>query len=264
MSSQERITEALRYYVAPGYLPTVVGVVMSVINQPLPPVPEPPTEPEPPTDWVERLLQRFLPEVPASRTLEEGAHYGLRVENRMETDKTVTDAQHGVYARDAVLVDFYIDNHGGDGVKWEGGDLSMTDCYISGLGLKPEAHADGIQCRGNAGTLRCNRVVFDMPVDAPDGTRSNACVLLQAVNGPINGAEFTECLFYGGNYTMVSSNKNSQYTPPPMEFTRCIFVVEPGVTPRYGLFKLEGPSTFTDCKLYELHNGILVEKDFSE
>ena len=224
------------------------------------PTPEPTPEPAPETKFPEGHLDtdldgKRLPVSIGHANYPSNPHqYGRTVRDGSARSQVLHSARHGVLASNAELSDLVVHTCGGDGVKWEYGSLDMRRLHISHLGLEDKAHADGMQARGNGSNAYISDTFFDMPVDVGDGTKSNACVLLQSATGDMGVAEFERCIFYGGNYTLWTSAKKTDNKVCKVVVRDSAFIVDVGKTPRYGLFALEGEAEFHNCRVYELQS----------
>lgn len=137
---------------------------------------------------------------------------------------------------------FFVFASGGDGMKFDGGEfagsLSVTDAHVFGLGLMsdPNAappHADAFQGRGNLESALFKDCFMDIPTNAGDGTRSNACIILSSKQGPNGLVRFEDCILRGGNYSIMLGNKGTDNYAGDITFDRCAFIVEKD-SPRYG------------------------------
>lgn len=118
-----------------------------------------------------------------------------------------------IIVRDGVtLRRLEIHESGGDGVKVQGSDFTMEDCWVYGLGAKEGSHADGVQGTVNSGRWENHLYrgnFFDMAVDElVDPYQSNATIFLHTKDDAsgIDGIVIENNWLIGGNYTLPINN----------------------------------------------------------
>lgn len=101
-----------------------------------------------------------------------------------------------------------IHESGGDGVKVQGSDFTMENCWVYDLGAKDGSHADGVQGTVNSGRWT-NHVYrnnfFDMAVDKlVDPYQSNATIFLHTTDDAsgIDGIIIENNWLIGGNFSL--------------------------------------------------------------
>lgn len=157
--------------------------------------------------------------------------------------------------KDTVVDYFYVFASGGDGTKFDGGEftgnIEVHRAHIFGIGLQEGAHADAFQGRGNLESALFKDCFMDIPTNAGDGTRSNACIIMSSVQGANGLVEFEDCILRGGNYTVMLGDKGSGNYAGDITFDRCAFIVEKD-SPRYGFVAASsGKVTFKEtCRIY--------------
>lgn len=118
-----------------------------------------------------------------------------------------------IIVRDGVtLRRLEIHESGGDGVKVQGSNFRMENCWVYDLGAKSGAHADGVQGTVNSGRW-ANHVYrgnfFDMAVnELDDPYKSNATIFLHTKNDSsgVDGILIENNWLIGGNYTLPINN----------------------------------------------------------
>jgi hypothetical protein len=121
--------------------------------------------------------------------------------------------QASIYGNSVTARRLNIHEHGGDALKtWS--DSIIEDSWIHHLGTNVGAHADGEQVRGGGGLI-FRRNFCDMPINPSSNNpscrgpgapyKSNACLIIQASNGPIDDILVENNWLNGGNYTVYFS-----------------------------------------------------------
>ncbi|MCP3919068.1 MAG: hypothetical protein GY711_26290 [bacterium] len=125
---------------------------------------------------------------------------------------------------------------GGDGFKTTGNVL-VEHCWIHHLGTNPGAHADGNQTRyGSNFVFRANN--FDMPITVPGPYKSNAALIIQTGEGPIDNVLIEGNWVNGGNFTVYLKDKGVGYGDP----TNCTLLNNRfGLDYRFGVLSTTGP-----------------------
>lgn len=144
----------------------------------------------------------------------------------------------------------------GDAMKFDGGPAAghivIKRVHLFGLGTSSGAHADGLQGRGNMLSGLIEDVFFDQPTNRADGTRSNACVIMDNSQGPNGLLTMRRCILRGGNRNIMMADKGSGRPVGTMRFESCAFIVEQN-SPRYTLLQPGYESSLTfddDCAVY--------------
>lgn len=204
--------------------------------------------------------------------------YGLTITNE------VIDMQGGALAGvtscgailkgTAGLKNFIVYGSDNDGLKGDGGpmagNLTITNGHIFALGFAAGSHADGFQCRGNMLSVVFDGIYFDIPAIAGDGSQSNACIIVDSVQGPNGTFTVKNSILRGGNRAIMMTKKNAgDGTPGRFVFENTAFVVEKtqGYSPQFTLLQpgYESSCTFDEnCGVYELRSDglcYLITKD---
>ncbi len=101
---------------------------------------------------------------------------------------------------------------GADAIKtvW---NAVVENCWLHHLGTNAEAHADGNQTR-SGGHLIFRRNNFDMPKSVPPPYKSNANLIIQTAEGPIEDVLIEENWLNGGNFTVYVTDKGAGHGVP--------------------------------------------------
>lgn len=235
-----------------------------------PPTPDPELEPEPeplppstdghPLGYLQGMtysgLQGMYRESLNMGTTyaQDSTHYALSMTSGgIKEDAEYHSARHGAVGSNMELRGLSLHTMGGDGIKWLSGELDVDGCYVTKLGMQAAAHADGIQDQNGYGTEgTVSDSFFDMENEVGDGSKPNACILLQARKQGGGHLGLYRTIFYGGNYTIVSSKKNTDNQAAMISMSQCAFIVDDR-NPRYGLMKLEGAFQGFQNRIY--HRG---------
>jgi len=178
------------------------------------------------------------------RLLAGGAPYGIQMTDGAKNVKLqrgeVRDASSALlYGSDFLAESLELHHGGGDAIK---AILRATvrQSWIHHLGSNANAHADGNQTR-SGGQLFFGDNYFDMPSpgtpEYPGSPwKSNACQIIQAADGPIDGVTFERNIFDGGNYVLYVTSPDNFGMPKNVRIVDNLF----GDNYKYGLLNKDG------------------------
>lgn len=141
---------------------------------------------------------------------------------------------------DTSLVDALIWNSDGDAIKYDGGDpanrgpIRVESCHAFYLGLKSGAHADFFQTQGGLPGAEFVDNIADMPANAGDGSRSNACYIFNASQGSNGHIYIRGGISRGGNRTFMMDDKGTSNDPGYVHVSNHAIIVEED-SPRYSI-----------------------------
>lgn len=143
-----------------------------------------------------------------------GTFYGIRANEGhtgivIEHGEIRNISSAGILGNGFVANRLNIHESGGDGLKVQGGGgpTLVMRSWIHHLGTNEGAHADGNQSRSGH-DIRFIGNYCDMPITDPPPYKSNACMFLQAADGPLDNVEISGNWLNGGNYTIYCSGTN--------------------------------------------------------
>ena len=218
----------------------------AAIEKALEPEPEEPELPEPTEPGQldtqldgKRLPQRKPYDLGQSRSIRYGATVRDATRNFGGQQISGVTSAGVIMFGDAVVEDVTVCVSGGDGFKFDGGaktgSFVIRNAHIHSLGLKPGAHADGLQTRGGVLSGLFEDVFIDMPALVGDGTQANACVIIDSSQRPNGLFTFRRCILRGGNYSVMLGDKGSGNDPGRIHYEQVAFIVEEN-SPQFGLF----------------------------
>lgn len=256
----EEMSSGMRSMAA--YLVAAAGSVDADLE---PPVVEPPVvEPPAPGQLDTQLHGKPLPARPSVNiNLPRNDRYGAVVDDATRNfggQHIAGVTSSGVLMKGTAGVsDVVFFGSGGDAMKVDGGpkpaSITIKRVHLFGLGLSPGAHADGLQGRGNLTSALIEDVYFDQPTNKADGTRSNACVIIDSSQGPNGQITMRRCILRGGNRCIMMGDKGTGNAVGTIRFEDCAFIVERN-SPRYTLFQpgFDSSLTFVNCAVYFYDN----------
>ncbi len=141
-----------------------------------------------------------------------GTQYGIKTFDNanvvIEDGEIKNVSSSGILGNNFTARRLNIHDSGGDAIKVQGDNSTVESCWLHHLGIAPGAHADGVQMRvGSVFRMVGNNC--DMPINAGQPYKSNACAIIQTGDGPIDDVVIENNWLNGGNFTVYLQDKGA-------------------------------------------------------